>query len=64
MWKLFKKKESETFERAIHFVTNEEGEKFLSIREFTLFLAEYKLQITNDSQIEILDQLIKELNNA
>ena len=59
-----KKKKSETFERAIHFVTNENGEKFLSIKEFTLFLAEYKLQLSNESQIAILDQLIKELNNA
>ena len=64
MWNIFKKKEPETFERSIHFVTNESGEKFLSIREFTLFLGEYKLQLNNDSQIEILDQLINELNNA
>lgn len=64
IFNIFKKKESAMVERSVSFLTNEKGEKYLHIKEFTSFLNDYKKEVDDASQIAILNQLIVELNNA
>lgn len=64
IFNMFKKKEPAMVESSISFVTNEKGEKYLHIKQFTRFLNDYKKEISDDDQKLLLDQLISELNKA
>lgn len=57
-------KEQDVVEGTVSFIIDKKGDKYLHINQFREFLEEYKIGITDPSQIGVLNQIITVLNEA